>query len=157
MPPALVRYASEAEYRTHYLRRYCSGGITTFDGIRVFFSRNGFGHAFYESTNRDGVKDAFSPARAQRIDWIKATLETRDALLYQGWNKQTRSYDPSRRVCLAYEDFIVVIGLRLSAKGSLKGKFITCYVADNSIGKIRRSPLWRLEDCLEFLGKRCGR
>ena len=34
---------------------------------------------------------------------------------------------------------------------ALKGKFITCYQADNSIDKICRSPLWDRELCLKIL------
>lgn len=45
--PPLVNYATVAEYRTHYERVYCRGNIRTFDGIRVFFSANKFGHMFY--------------------------------------------------------------------------------------------------------------
>ncbi len=31
----------------------------TFDGIKVFFSKDKFDHAFFESTKRNGVKDTF--------------------------------------------------------------------------------------------------
>lgn len=57
--PPLVNYATVAEYRSHYERVYCRGNIQTFDGIRVFFRDNKFGHMFYESTARDGRKDFF--------------------------------------------------------------------------------------------------
>ena len=75
--PPLVHYATVAEYRSHYERIYCRGNIQTFDGIRVYFKASKFGHSFYESTAQDGRKDIFSWVRAQRIDWIKATLENR--------------------------------------------------------------------------------
>ena len=29
--------------------------------------------------------------------------------------------------------------------------FVTCYCANNSIGKIKASPLWTLQDCLNAL------
>jgi hypothetical protein len=48
--PPLVRYATVAEYRSHYDRVYCRGNILTFDGIRVYFAASKFGHVFYEST-----------------------------------------------------------------------------------------------------------
>lgn len=154
--PALVQYATPDEYRTHYERVYCRGNITTSDGIRVFFSPGSFGHMFYESTARDGRKDAFSPVRAQRIDWIKATLEHHQATLFQGWDYKTRSYDATRRVAVVYEDFVVVIAMKLSRDGSLRANFVTCYQADNSIGKIRTSPAWSRAACLTALGAAPG-
>jgi uncharacterized membrane protein YhdT len=36
--------------------------------------------------------------------------------------------------------------------GSLKANFVTCYQADNSIGKIRSSPAWFRAACLRLLG-----
>ncbi len=143
----LVHYATEAEYRQHYEREYCRSVVTTFDGIRVYFSPSKFLHAFYESTNRDGQKDSFSPVRAQRIDWIKATLESPQADIYKGYDKNKGLYDDTRRVAVVYEDFVVIISLSLKRDGTLKGNFVTCYQADNSIGKIRTSPYWSRETC----------
>lgn len=152
--PPLVAYSTEAEYRHHYERVYCHGKITTFDGIRVYFSPSSFEHAFFESSNRDGRKDVFSTVRAQRIDWIKATLENPQAAVYKGWNKRTRRYDDTRRVSVVYENFVVIIALSLKRDGSLKGNFITCYQADNSINKIRQSPKWARQTCLLRLRRR---
>lgn len=149
---SLVNYDTEDEYRMHYERVYCRGNIQTFDGIRVFFSPNNFGHMFYESTARDGRKDVFSPVRAQRIDWIKSTLEHPNADLFEGWDKNSRAYDATRRVAVVYEDFVVVVAMRLKPDGSLKANFVTCYQADNSIGKIRTSPIWSRVDCVRQLG-----
>ncbi len=150
--PPLVHYPTVAEYRSHYERVYCRGNIQTFDGIRVYFSASKFGHMFYESTARDGRKDAFSPVRAQRIDWIKATLEHPTAALFEGWNKTARQYDATRRVAVVYEDFVVVVAMGLKQNGTLKANFVTCYQADNSIGKIRQSPAWSRAACLRLLG-----
>lgn len=150
--PPLVHYETVAEYRAHYERVYCRGNIQTFDGIRVYFAASKFGHMFYESTARDGQKDAFSPIRAQRIDWIKSTLEHQHAALYEGWDKVARGYDSTRRVAVVYEDFVVVVAMGLKQDGTLKANFVTCYQADNSIGKIRTSPAWSREDCLRLLG-----
>lgn len=155
--PPLVVYASVVEYRDHFERVYCRGNINTVDSIRVYFAPQKFGHVFYESSARDGRKDSFSPVRAQRIDWIKATLEHPHASLFQGWDKVVRCYDPARRVSVVYEDFVVVVELGLKRDGSLKGNFVTCYQADNSIGKIRNSPAWTLEECLRALGVVGGR
>lgn len=90
--------------------------------------------------------------RAQRIDWIKATLEHPTAALFEGWDKTSRQYDATRRVAVVYEDFVVVVAMRLKQDGSLKANFVTCYQADNSIGKIRSSPVWSRAACLRLLG-----
>jgi hypothetical protein len=149
--PPLVHYKTPNEYRLHYERIYCRGNIYTFDGIRVYFEANRFSHAFYESRARDGCKNAFSPVRAERIDWIKATLENPEATLWEGWDKVSRKNDPTRRVAVVYEKFVVVIAMRLRRDRSLKANFVTCYEADNSIEKIRRSPLWSRDRCLRLL------
>jgi hypothetical protein len=106
---------------------------------------------------RDGNKDVFSAVRAERIDWIGATLAHRDASLYQGWNKENRTADAGRRVAVVFEDFVVVVQMGLKQSGELKANFVTCYQADNSIGKIRSSPVWAREECVEQLLKRNGR
>jgi hypothetical protein len=149
----LVHYATESEYRDHYKRIYGRGTIYTFDGIRVYFQPRRFEHAFYEGQG----KDCFSPIRAQRIDWVKATLEHPDADLYQGWDKKNKVYAPHRRVSVVYEDFVVVVDLRLKSDSNLKGNFITCYQAENSINKIRTSPVWDLSICMAILEGRNGR
>jgi hypothetical protein len=147
-----VYYDAVDEYRQHYKNTYCRGNIRTFDGIRVYFSADKFGHVFYESSTRDGFKDVFSPVRAQRIDWIKATLEHPDASLFKGWDRKIRGYDSSRRVAVVYENFVVVVKMGLRDGTELKANFVTCYQADNSIQKIRRSPTWSRLDCFQQLG-----
>lgn len=149
--PALVHYDTPTEYRLHYERVYCRGNIQTFDGIRVYFSTSKFGHAFYESSACNGYKDVFSKVRAQRIDWIKATLEHPEAALFGGWDKSSRQYDATRRVAVVYEEFVVVIAMRLKLDGSLKANFVTCYQADNSMKKIRSSPQWSRALCIRLL------
>lgn len=154
MPPPLVRYVTAAEYRAHYERVYCRGRVFTFDGVRVHFSPSRFKHAFFESPRRDGAKDRFSPARAERIDWIKATLESPDAELFQGWDKSRRRHDGTYRVAVVYGDFVVVLAMSLTQDGALKGNFVTCYVADNSIERIRNAPRWTRDVCLDLLRQR---
>ena len=150
--PPLLHYDSVAEYKYHYERHFQRATIITFDGIRVYFKPQKFGHAFYENSQKmKGPKDRFSPARAQRMDWIRATLENPNASIYQGWNKKDRVYEEDRRVSVVYEDFVVVIELRLSKQGELKANFITCYVADQSIGQIKKSPKWDRAECLRKL------
>lgn len=150
-PPPLLQLPNVAAYRQHFVDTYCRGVIETHDGIRVFFQQDKFDHAFYESTNRDGAKDVFSRVRAERMSWIGTTLSDPAAVRYQGWVKRTRSYDPARRVDLLYEDFVVVLGLGLNRAGMLRASFVTCYRADNSVAKIRTSPLWTREACLNAL------
>ncbi len=150
--PPLLHLPDEAAYRQHYVREYCRSVIQTHDGIRVFFKQEQFDHAFFESTYRDGVKDSFlSPTRSQRMGWIRATLVDPAAIRYQGFDKKRNRYDPARRVDLLYEDFVVVLALGLRRDGALRANFITCFQADNSIGRIRNSPLWTREDCLNAL------
>ena len=151
--PPLVSYQTPAEYKRHYERVYCRGHIETSDGIRVYFSPSKFGHAFYESRARDGRKDAFSGERAERIDWIAATLQNPDAALFKGWDKTRRQYEDARRVAVVYESFVVVVEMRIKRDGTLKADFVTCYQADRSIGQIRRGPRWSKADCLRHLGK----
>lgn len=150
MPP-LLNLAAEADYRAHFVREYCRAVVNTHDGIRVYFQQNKFDHAFYESTRRDGVKNAFSTVRAQRMDWIAATLNDPVADRYQGYNAKSGTCDPARRVNVAYEDFVVVLALGLRRDGTLRANFVTCFQADNSIGKIRQSPIWTREDCINAL------
>jgi hypothetical protein len=80
------------------------------------------------------------------MSWIKITLEPAHAALYQGWDSKKGKYDPVSRVCVEYEQFVVVIQIMRKNNGDLKGKFVTCYQADRSMRKIRRAPRWNKED-----------
>lgn len=151
MPP-LLTLATEADYRQHFEATYCRGVISTHDGIRVYFKKEDFDHAFFESTFRNGVKDTMlSQIRAERMNWIAATLADPTADRFQGWDSKNGRYDVTRCVSVVFGDFVVVIRLGKKADGTLKANFVTCYEADNSIGKIRQSPLWNKEDCLNAL------
>lgn len=154
MPPALLKLPTAAQFKAHYETAYCSGPIMTHDGIPVYFSKKRFEHAFYESSQRNGVKDQFSIARAERMDWIKYALQQPTAVRYQGWISRKKKYDPTRQVTVVVNDFVVILRMKLDRKeGSLKAEFVTCYKADNSIGKIRTSPLWSEHLCRFELGK----
>ena len=152
--PDLLIFEAEREYLTYYREEYCRKGVVTFDGIRVYFRESRFSHAFYESSNRDGRKDKFSKIRAQRMGWIRAMLESADSDLFQGWDNKRKRYDPGRRVCVVYGDFVVILKIRLKKNGALTAEFITCYQADNSIRKIKNSPKWTKEACLDALNKK---
>lgn len=150
MPP-LLNLVDEAAYRAHYEATLCRGGIITHDGIPVFFRKAEFDHAFFESSGRRGENDVFSINRATRMDWIVPALTDPQAQRFQGWNKRYRKYDPTRRVTVVINDFVVIIGMRRHSSGALRATFITCYQADNSIGKIVQAPAWNLQDCLNAL------
>lgn len=135
--PPLVHYADVKDYRAHWIREYCAGPIHTFDGIAVRFRREKFAHYFYESSGHDKNKDQFSHKRAERIDWIKATLEDANAELFMGWDKDKRRHDPSRRVSVVMGDYVVIIALT----GETAADFVSAYVADTPASPGRRSTL----------------
>ncbi len=137
--PVLLKLPSVAEYKKYFIQKYCKNSIVTFDNIHVYFKEYQFEHVFYESTKRNKVKDLFSRTRAERMDWIKYVLQSSKADLYQGWDKDTKAYITNRRVAVMYKDYVVVIEINKAFK---KASFITAYVADNSIGKIKSSPTW---------------
>ncbi len=137
----LIQLPDEDAYRQLYIDIYCDPAkpILTFDGIQVAFFPDRFDHAFFESANRAmGDKSQFSRVRAERILWIKDTLEDPTADIREGWDKKNKSYDKSRRVAIVKGNYVVIIWI----KSKTQAKFITAYEADNSIGKILASPRW---------------
>jgi hypothetical protein len=153
MPP-LLHLGSEADYRTHFHVHLCGGKVETHDGIRVYFQRDKFDHAFFESSNRDGSKDVFSRARAERMDWIIAALADPRAKCYQGWDPRTSSYDATRRVTVATGDFVIVLQLRIDRHKALVANFVTCFVADTSGSKIHQSPAWTEAEYFRQMGQK---
>jgi hypothetical protein len=143
--PALLKLDDEEAYRQHYTQMLARGVISTHDGIRVYFGRDTFEHAFFESSDRRGADDVFSLARAERMDWIAAALADPNALCVQGWNKQLECYTPKRRVTVVVQDFVIVLQLSTKRDGTLKANFVTCFKAENSAMKIRQSPRWTRE------------
>jgi hypothetical protein len=141
-PPLLI-LSCEAAYKAHFLEKYCRGPVETFDGIRVWFRADKFDHDFFESSRRDGVKDLFSMARAQRMSWIESTLKDPLAVLKQGWLKKEQSYDPIRRVAIVKGNYIVVIGINV--RSPRKANFITAYLADTprTLSQITSAPAWK--------------
>jgi len=140
--PLLVKYATEKEYRQHFLRKYCHGHILTHDGILVRFNEIDFNHAFYESSGSiQPTKDKFSLSRAQRIDWIKKALLDKNAILKVGWNSKKKQFNQTRRVTLANRNYVVVIKFLRSGKA----RFITAFLADNyrTLLQIHNSPDWK--------------
>lgn len=144
--PPFMKFKSESECRKYYINIYCQKPIYTSDKIPVYFSKDRFKHAFYESKNRDGIKDTFSVIRAKRMKWIKATLTNPKSMLFKGWDRIKKAYDLKRRVAIVFGDFVVIISLTYTKKKKIKGKFISCFLADNSINKILASPRWTIKD-----------
>jgi len=138
--PPLVRYASEQEYRRHFIEKYCKRQIITFDDIPVRFSNKDFAHAFYESGS-NLKNNLFSVVRAQRIDWIEVALLDANAELYYGWDADKKRVDTTRRVALVKKNYIVIIQIMKSGKA----RFITAFVANNyrTLLKIKQSPKWQ--------------
>jgi hypothetical protein len=119
----------------------------------VYFRKNRFNHAFYESEKGSTrKKDVLSAERVQRIDWIRATLESATSDLLQGWITKEKRYDPTRRVAVVQENYVVVIRLSLDKESGLFGDFVTAIVMDSAgLAKVRKSPKWTREGCLEAL------
>jgi hypothetical protein len=86
------------------------------------------------------------------MDWIAPALADATAVRLQGWLKHEQRHDPTRRVTVFIDGFVVVIALRLAREGGLRAQFVTCYPADKKTqGKLRAAPLWTLAACLEVL------
>ena len=135
--PPHVSYAKEADYRSHFERVYCQGPIKTFDSIQVRFRKKDFDHAFFESVR--SKDDTFSRARAERIDWIKATLKDDRADLRVGWDNVRKQPAKDRRVAIVKGNYVVIIRLTRPQRA----EFVTAFVATTrAIQQIRRSPKW---------------
>lgn len=140
----VVKDHAESELRRIWSEEYCRKVINTHDGIRVHFYDSNFNHAFYESSirnrshNKPKSKDVFSYVRAARIMWIKKVLEDKDAKMYVGYDSKLKNYSKTKRVSVVKGNYVVVIQIYKEGHA----RFITAYVADNSIGKITRGPEW---------------
>ncbi|MBM3882179.1 MAG: hypothetical protein FJ387_21075 [Verrucomicrobia bacterium] len=69
-----------------------------FDGIAVRFCKCDFDHCFFESSQRNRIKDAFSMLRAERLEWIAVTLQDVAAERFQGWDRDSKTFDKERRL-----------------------------------------------------------
>lgn len=138
--PDLVNYETEQNYREHFERVYCRGALTCFDGVSVRFYKGDFDHCFFESSQRNGVKDTFSILRSERIDWIKAALQDGQADLFIGYDNKRRRLAHDRRVALVMGNYVVIIRFT----GTAQARFVTAYVADShrTLQKIRSGTRW---------------
>ena len=87
------------------------------------------------------MKAYITHTQLDRIHWIKDVLSDPSDELYVGFDKVKKSYDNSSRVAVVKGDYAVIIRL-INNKNA---RFITAYVADNSIEKIKKSPKWEIK------------
>lgn len=145
--PPLVKGLTVEQYRDRFERMYCRGPIETFDGIKVRFEKSDFNHCFFSSTRRNREKDKPDQNRLERIDWIKTSLEDPGADLRQSYNRNTKAYDPTRRLALVQRNYAIVI--RIISPGH--ARFVTAFLADekpmpgkmlSTVQMIRLNPKW---------------
>lgn len=141
----VVKNYTEGDLRRIWNEEYCRKVIKTHDDIRVHFYDSNFDHAFYESSVRNGgsnkpkSKDIFSPRRAARMMWIKDVLADKNAKMYVGYDSKVKGYSQTKRVSVVKGDYVVVIQIYKETEA----RFITAFVADNSIDKITSGPEWK--------------
>lgn len=144
----VARCYTEEQFRQLWHDEYVMQEIYTHDGIKVHFYDNNFDHAFYESTGRNVSKkskqhkDVLSYQRLARIRWIKEVLVDKNAQMFEGYDKTTKKYSRKKRVAVVVGNYVVIIQMFVGKDGATHAKFITAYVADNSIDKILHSPIW---------------
>lgn len=138
--PAFIKLGDPQEYLAYFEQHYCAAKIFTFDGIRVFFPKSAFDHAFYRSCMRGTDKSVFAVERAERIAWIKAALADSQAELYVGWNNEKKCFSPNRRVAIVMSDYVVIIQFQ----NDKKAFFITAFIADGyTLSRIRKGMKWK--------------
>jgi len=140
--PPLVFYATEAEYRAHFINKYVrqANSVITFDGITVRFFQENFNHAFFTSSSRKTPKkDRFDRSRAQRIDWIKYVLEDPTMEVY----RRVMPNGKVRRITLEPTTPYAVI-IQINPKDPTQARFITAYVVNSqsALRKMRSNPKW---------------
>ena len=83
--PPLLLLPDEASYRKYFNENFVWGiPIFTFDGIQVRFFPVMFDHAFFRAVSRSsGDKAAFARELAERMEWIRAMLQSSEVELYR--------------------------------------------------------------------------
>lgn len=144
---------TEPELRQLWKDEYCNTGkpIHTFDKIHVKFHESMFDHVFYESADRKfRDKSILSLNRLEKMLWIRDTLEDPTAVLKQGWDRDSKTYDNGRRVALVKNNYVVIIRFT----GLFKAAFVTAYELTDDEGnnsKILTSPNWIRDE--KYVGK----
>jgi len=94
--------------------------------MKVIFPKGRFEHLFYESSKKlRDHKDTFARDRAERIDWIAAALQDKDAEIFYGWNRMEKRIDPAFLVFVVQFNYIVVVKKR----NWRSGRIATAYLA----------------------------
>ncbi len=140
MPPPLLHLPSEADYRAHFDAHYVRNSpLTTFDGLRVRFYSNQFGHAFYTSSTRRGQKVAFDLTRAERMNWIGWALREPSLELY----RRVMPGGTTRRIALDLATPYLVV-CELLTTDPTQAVFITAYVVTDLaiLPTVRGNPRW---------------
>lgn len=152
LPSPLRQGLSQEEYRELFVNEYCRRTtVFTVDSateLQIRFKPDMFAHAFFESSDRKGADDVFSEKRAERMLLISSLLDDNFGERYFGWDKQSKSDSVDRCVLVHNRfDFVVVVEFFLSRAGEIRGRFVTCYVADSweSLPKIRKHEKWDYE------------
>lgn len=132
---------NETELKQMWYDVYCSPSSTIFtmDSVIVKFYPSDFDHVFFESANRKSKdKSILSLNRLEKMYWIKDVLIDTNALLKQGWDKNTKSYDNDRRVAMVKGNYVVVIRFTSFEKA----RFVTAYEMQENEIKVINSPNW---------------
>lgn len=138
---------TEQELRKIWEEEYCDQEIFTFDKVLVKFYPEMFDHAFYEKSDvNSSDKTIFSLNRAEKIFWIKDTLQDPQAILKKGWDKKKKEYYKNRRVAIVKGNYVVVIRFT----GLLKARFVTAF-EKNDVENILKAP--DFEKSKEFFGE----
>lgn len=132
---------NETELKQMWHDVYCAAStiISTLDSVIVKFYPSDFDHVFFESADRKFKdKSILSLNRLEKMYWIKDVLTDTNALLKQGWDKKTKSYDNDRRVAMVKGNYVVVIRFT----GFEKARFVTAYEMQENEDKVKNSPNW---------------
>lgn len=140
---SFLELQTEKDYKEHFIEKYCSQEIITFDGIKVNFYPRNFEHAFYKRSKKKTTapKDLFDSERAKRIDWIKKIIEDESIKPRVGYDNRKKTLDYNSRVSYVQNEKYVVI---IRMIDETKAFFVTAYLVDNTYTsrKILEKPLW---------------
>ncbi len=149
------------DYQKLFIETYCRKRVylTVLDHepVQVDFRSSIFGHAFYDSSDKQGADDVFSPNRAERMLLIEALLNDPHSERYFGWDKKQKRDAPNRCVLVHNSfDYVVVLDFfkSKSSVNGLRARFVTCYVANSfqTMPKIRSHPTWDFKKLQAYFG-----
>jgi len=137
-----LELGNEQAYLDYFYKYFIRQEIFTFDGIRIYFRKSHFYHAFFETNVAH--KDCFSLDRARHMPDILTILQSPVSICRCGWNNREQRHDYHRRVSYLLGTFLVVVLLsRNKQTGVVTGEFITCFEADEiTFSRIQKDPIW---------------